>query len=640
MEKEFTLDEISKARAFCKYWGIGVKDTSQSLEVGDTVKIVADTLGYYGKIGVISKKYNEYGYRPTIYVVKIEGKEHKFIRELLEKQEEVMAQQFKIGDRVQEAVYGKGTVVKELDGMYFIKFDKEHPDLAIIEDDISNRYAWRKSHELQPIDEKQEEVNAQKLLLDVGTRIKHLDYGWGKILKKTPLFVGCGAPYLVVFDNEHEDLSYEEQEVKFPYKKLAWINSTKIVEVATPQGRCFTDCRDLEKEYEQQEKELAEAVEKAKEEVVGPVAERAAAAMIGTKFKVGDYVRILKKNAFYGYIGIIKKVDDVQKCLYDVSFQIYQKSHDFFWDDDMEKVEEYPKSFEEAHNNTEQWRANVNSFKVETENKEAEKEISENANCSETMQQKQPTEKFHVGHFVRSTFDKPTIYNFNGVIVDIYGNEVSVMTADREIKVLNIKNIAFLDPINDKNIIKNLAQRLNGYFKDYVNQVKRRRWLERQNALSHIVPQPLRPETLKSETVHPLQEVNNGCDAQPKEVSDFVQDVCCIFDDLKEMFIKKNKQYATTDPLANFRTGAFMHTGRADYAAMYEEAKGYQRKHIAHIQNNKIDGPQVAESLKDNAIYSIIELEMLRRYLAEKRENDIIIRANGFELKGTPSVQW
>lgn len=97
------------------------------------------------------------------------------------------------------------------------------------------------------------------------------------------------------------------------------------------------------------------------------------------------------------------------------------------------------------------------------------------------------------------------------------------------------------------------------------------------------------------------------------DVTEFVCDICGIFDKLKETFVKKNKQYATSDPLANFRTGALLKYHAAGYAEMYEEAKDYQRKHIAHIQNNTINGPKVEESLADNAVYSIIELYMWRK---------------------------
>lgn len=83
------------------------------------------------------------------------------------------------------------------------------------------------------------------------------------------------------------------------------------------------------------------------------------------------------------------------------------------------------------------------------------------------------------------------------------------------------------------------------------------------------------------------------------------------FDELAELFEKKNAQYGEHDPLANFRTGAKLH-GEADYDAMFEEAKAYCRKHIAQVYGagQTIDTPKVEESLQDIAIYSVIMLYM------------------------------
>lgn len=83
------------------------------------------------------------------------------------------------------------------------------------------------------------------------------------------------------------------------------------------------------------------------------------------------------------------------------------------------------------------------------------------------------------------------------------------------------------------------------------------------------------------------------------------------FDELAELFEQKNAQYGELDPLANFRTGAKMH-GEADYAAMFEEAKSYCRKHIAQVYGpgQTIDTPKVEESLQDIAVYSVIMLYM------------------------------
>ena len=92
------------------------------------------------------------------------------------------------------------------------------------------------------------------------------------------------------------------------------------------------------------------------------------------------------------------------------------------------------------------------------------------------------------------------------------------------------------------------------------------------------------------------------------------------FDELKALFKKKHEQYSTGDALANFRRGALLSVGDDSYPAMYEEAKAYARKHIAHVYAHDINGVKVDESLKDIALYSLIELYMVKQWEAEKNE--------------------
>lgn len=92
---------------------------------------------------------------------------------------------------------------------------------------------------------------------------------------------------------------------------------------------------------------------------------------------------------------------------------------------------------------------------------------------------------------------------------------------------------------------------------------------------------------------------------------DFVNFVCEQLDELKEQFWEKHKQYSNSDPLANFRRGAMLNGRGNNYAAMYEEAKAYAAKHIAHVYAHDIDGVKVDESLKDIAVYSLIGLYMV-----------------------------
>lgn len=126
---------------------------------------------------------------------------------------------------------------------------------------------------------------------------------------------------------------------------------------------------------------------------------------------------------------------------------------------------------------------------------------------------------------------------------------------------------------------------------------------------------------------------------------DFVDFVCNQLDELKTQFLEKHKQYSNGDPLANFRVGALLN-GRGDnYAAMYEEAKAYAAKHIAHVYAHNIDGVKVDESLKDIAIYSIIELFIVEASKQEQKayrdsnEYRNMLAEFGKTLKGVKEVE-
>lgn len=101
---------------------------------------------------------------------------------------------------------------------------------------------------------------------------------------------------------------------------------------------------------------------------------------------------------------------------------------------------------------------------------------------------------------------------------------------------------------------------------------------------------------------------------------DFVEFICQHLDELKEQLRAKHEQYSTGDALANFRRGALLSAGDGSYPAMYEEAKAYARKHIAHVYAHDINGVKVDESLKDIALYSLIELYMVKQWEAEEHE--------------------
>lgn len=120
-----------------------------------------------------------------------------------------------------------------------------------------------------------------------------------------------------------------------------------------------------------------------------------------------------------------------------------------------------------------------------------------------------------------------------------------------------------------------------------------------------------------------------GDDEEFVAPDDFVDFVTKTLDELKVLFLEKHEQYGGhDDPLANFRIGAAMtmacligHHESVDYRAMFDEALAYERKHIAHVIRGGVDGVKVTESLKDIAVYSIIEMYIAKRFEeAKKRE--------------------
>lgn len=92
--------------------------------------------------------------------------------------------------------------------------------------------------------------------------------------------------------------------------------------------------------------------------------------------------------------------------------------------------------------------------------------------------------------------------------------------------------------------------------------------------------------------------------------------VCKKLDQIKELFVMKNNQYATnTDPIANFSTGAMLLLGKDDMPARFETLKAYVSKHIAHVYNNELDGSKMPESIDDIICYFAIAAVMASQNL-------------------------
>lgn len=85
-------------------------------------------------------------------------------------------------------------------------------------------------------------------------------------------------------------------------------------------------------------------------------------------------------------------------------------------------------------------------------------------------------------------------------------------------------------------------------------------------------------------------------------------------DSIKNLFSKKQDEYAKVDPLANFNRGALLSQGQASRKAEYETLLDYCNKHIAKIYTYKGDimNTTAEESLRDIAVYMVIALAMIK----------------------------
>lgn len=89
--------------------------------------------------------------------------------------------------------------------------------------------------------------------------------------------------------------------------------------------------------------------------------------------------------------------------------------------------------------------------------------------------------------------------------------------------------------------------------------------------------------------------------------------------EIEQLFDTKNDQYSTdSDPLQAFKTGALLLCGNSSYEAQFEALKSYMTKHIAHMYNNKLNGPKVNESIMDVTTYNLIASVMYDLMKGEK----------------------
>lgn len=120
-------------------------------------------------------------------------------------------------------------------------------------------------------------------------------------------------------------------------------------------------------------------------------------------------------------------------------------------------------------------------------------------------------------------------------------------------------------------------------------------------------------------------------DATTSANAEYVAFVSKTFDELKELFIAKNSQYGSGEPLENLKLGAILEEAVYNnepfscscseavphewlwWKRMWKEISNYERKHIVHVAMHGIEGDKVDESLKDIAVYSVIKLYIYKK---------------------------
>lgn len=117
----------------------------------------------------------------------------------------------------------------------------------------------------------------------------------------------------------------------------------------------------------------------------------------------------------------------------------------------------------------------------------------------------------------------------------------------------------------------------------------------------------------------PMEEIDTCfCDADTYNAitkKHFEEFVSGKFEALSNLFALKQKQYGNKSPLADFSNGANMKYGVDSWENMFEVAKDYCMKHIAHVfgKGQTINEKGIEESLGDIAVYCVIMIYMVQR---------------------------
>lgn len=99
-----------------------------------------------------------------------------------------------------------------------------------------------------------------------------------------------------------------------------------------------------------------------------------------------------------------------------------------------------------------------------------------------------------------------------------------------------------------------------------------------------------------------------------KELTTYEQDVIAILDEIKDLFLYKNRNYNGESPFANFILGGLLLHGDSGFPGCFEALKAYTAKHIANLYTHNINAPGLDEPMRDIATYMVIGIAMKRQH--------------------------
>ena len=108
---------------------------------------------------------------------------------------------------------------------------------------------------------------------------------------------------------------------------------------------------------------------------------------------------------------------------------------------------------------------------------------------------------------------------------------------------------------------------------------------------------------------------------EKETLTEYEKQVVAVLDEIKGLFLKKDRTYNDGNPFLNFIVGGRLLAGDGSYLGCFEAVKAYVAKHIANLYSHNVVTEGLEESLKDIATYMVIAVVMKRRYDAQVKKD-------------------